>query len=162
MLAALLRFVPVSDEAEGVEVLWEKGDVTLIQVDHASITPEHSHMEVMSLYRFLVLLERVKRISAYKLTYTDCKRKDSGGSDGFQVTIAEPHKYKTMAAGEGRAVTCKNFFATHLQGLKSNSVLLTLFRWRFERVHACCKIQKPYVVLSRAIEVKAGKPVECA
>lgn len=111
----------------------------------------------------LVLLEKIKKVSDHKVSYTQVKRAElgAGQSDSFQVTITERQMFKCMTE-EGKANTCKSFFSGSINALKSSPHLLTTFRWRFERVHACLKVQKPYVILSAALECKAGQPVHVA
>ena len=156
------RFVPVAESEDGVEVLWPDGDKTLIQCDHASVSPDSTQLEIMSLYRFLVLLERVKRITSYKLSYSECTREEGQGSqDKFKITVKDAHKFKVVSSGSDR-VSCKSFFGASMAAVAASNLLKSLFRWRFERVHACCKIQKPYVITSKVIELAAGKPAQCA
>ena len=146
-----------------MELTWPQGDRTLVQLDHSSISPESSQVEVMTLYRMLVLLEKIKKVSDHKLSYTQVKRGDlgAGQTDSFNVTITERQVFKCLTE-EGKANTCKSFFSASINALKSSPCLLTTFRWRFERVHGCLKVQKPYVILSSALECKAGQPVHVA
>ena len=156
------RFVPVAESEEGVEFSWPEGDKTLIQCDHASVSQDSTQLEIMSLYRFLVLLERVKRITSYKLSYSECTREEGQGSqDKFKVTVKDAHKFKVVSSGAEK-VSCKSFFGASMAAVAASNLVKTLFRWRFERVHACCKIQKPYVITSKVIELAAGKPAQCA
>lgn len=138
---------------------WAERDKTLIQVDMSSVTPDTAQIQVMSLYRFLVLLERSKKLSQYKLSYTECVRKSgsSGGSDGFEVSLKDPHKYKSLASAE-KAATAKSFFGANMAEVEKSTFLAKIFRWRFERVHAVCKVQKPYVILKSALQLRAGQP----
>ena len=46
---------------EGLPLTWERGDKSLVQIDHSSINPENTNFEVMSLYRLLVLLEKKRK-----------------------------------------------------------------------------------------------------
>lgn len=142
---------------------WDYGDRTLIQVDHSSITPDNTNVEVMTCYRFLTHLERVKRITAYKLSYSDCERKPSGaeGGDGFTLKVKDPHKYRLMSESSSSSSTCKSFFATcSLEELKKSEMIQKVFRWRFERTWQCCKVAKPYVISSKAIQLKAKEPTQ--
>ena len=61
------RYIPVSYAEEGLPVEWEKGDKTLIQVDYSSISPENGNTKVMTIYRYLVLLEPEKDHPIYHL-----------------------------------------------------------------------------------------------
>ena len=97
------RFIPGASNEEGVEFAWPQGDQTIIQVDHSSISPDSTHVEAMNLYRYLVLLEKVKKITEYKLSYTDCVRviRETPGTagDSFKVTLTEEQKYKCLKDG---------------------------------------------------------------
>ncbi len=162
-LRACCRYVPVGENCVGVELTWEKGDKTLIQVDHSSITPENGNCEVMTVYRFLTHLERVKKITEYKLSYTECERKpaSSDGTDSFTVNIKDAHKYRVLADSSGSSgTTCKSFFAASVDALNGSDKVTKVFRWRFERTWACCKVQKPYVMTTRALQLKANAPAQ--
>ncbi len=161
-----LRYIGASEQGPGLIFDWPAGDRTLIQVDHSSISPESTNLEVMSLYRFLVHLERVKRLSDYKISYSDCSRKAPSttgvnAGDGFNVCIKEAQKYKMLASNAPEArVTAKSFFGTLMDAVEASVILTKVFRFRFERVHAAIKIQKPYCMLTKAITVKANQPTQ--
>ena len=138
------------------------GRKTLVQVDHSSVTPENTNIEVMSVYRLLTHLERVKKITEYKLSYSVVERKppSSEGGDGFSIKIKDPHKYRLMTEGAS-APTCKSFFAhCSLEQLGTSKIIQKIFRWRFERTWQCCKVQKPYVITVKPVNLKAGAPVQ--
>ena len=158
------RYVAASEQSDGLAFDWPSGDRTLVQVDHSSVSPDSTNLEVMSLYRFLVHLERVKRLSEYKISYSDCSRKvpTTAGvnvGDGFNVCIKESRKYKTLPSPNGKA-SAKAFFAPLMQAVESSEIVSKVFRFRFERVHASIKIQKPYCMLTKAISVKANQPTQ--
>ena len=128
-----------------------------MQFDHSSLTPESSRVEVLSMYRLLILLEKSTKLTEHKVSYTDCKRlKPSAGStpDGFELTINAAHKYTSLTDLEKKP-NAKNMFAQTVETLSSSTYLRTCFRFRYERVHGALKVQKPYVVTSRPIELKA-------
>ena len=131
-------------------------------MDHSSITPENGNCEVMTVYRFLTHLERVKKITEYKLSYTECERKpaSSDGTDSFTVNIKDAHKYRVVADGSGSSGTCKSFFAAFVDALNGSDKVTKVFRRRFERTWACCKVQKPYVMTTRALQLKANAPAQ--
>ena len=159
------RYVPTSEAGDGVALEWPEKDKTLVQVDQSSVTPESNQIQVMSLYRFLVQLERTKKLSVYQLSYSECTRKPtntaSGNSDGFEITLKDAQKYKSLA-GADRTVTAKSFFAAIMAKVDQSAFIGKIFRWRFERVHAVCKVQKPYVILRSALQLKAGRPFQIA
>eukprot|EP00435_Cladocopium_sp_Y103_P016726 s2323_g4.t1 len=161
----LLKFIPAASNEEGVEFAWPQGDQTIVQVDHSSIAPDNTHVEAMNLYRYLIMLEKVKKITEYKLSYTDCVRanRDSAagaGGDSFKVTINDEQKYKrlTKDAATAKSLTCKSFFSTSLPEVKQSKSVFNVFRWRFERAHGVSKIQKPYVLTCAALNLEAKKP----
>ncbi|CAK9052607.1 unnamed protein product [Durusdinium trenchii] len=159
------KYVPTSEAGDGVALEWPEKDKTLVQVDQSSVTPESNQIQVMSLYRFLVQLERTKKLSVYQLSYSECTRKPtntaSGNSDGFEITLKDAQKYKSLA-GADRTVTAKSFFAAIMAKVDQSAFIGKIFRWRFERVHAVCKVQKPYVILRSALQLKAGRPFQIA
>ena len=96
---------------------WKLGDKTLVQVDHSSITPESTNLGVMTMYRFLTYLERVKRIVEYKVSYTDCARDSSNSGDGFSICIKTPHKYKILP-GASEKTSSKSFLESPWMNLR--------------------------------------------
>lgn len=132
----------------------------MIQVDHSSIDPTSTQLEICSLYKFLTHLERVKKLTQYKLSYTDCSRATSGPAENFTVTIDQESKYKCL--GAEKAVSNKSFFSSCIEAVRSSEVLNAVFRWRYERVHSVCKIQKPYVMTVKPVQLKPNQPTQVA
>ncbi|CAK9079619.1 unnamed protein product, partial [Durusdinium trenchii] len=127
------KYVAINESAgAGVPIEWPQGDRTLVQIDHSSISPEHSHVEVMSLYRLLTHLERTKKVSNHKVSYTEVKRVVDGGSagaaDAFTVKVSDPHQYHCLS-DVSRATTCKNCFAQTIGAIRSSTYLTPVFRW---------------------------------
>lgn len=58
---------------------------------------DNTNFEVMSLYRYLVHLEKAKKITKYELSYSSVERKPTSEEDGFTVKLATPHKFKVLA-----------------------------------------------------------------
>lgn len=152
---------PLTAESEGKNVPMEfpEGDRSLIQVDMSSLQPENTGCEVMSLYKYLVNLERSKRVTQYDVSYSEITRKQGPGQDGFEVSQKNGHMYKTMA-DLTKALTCKTFFHDSAKVIKDSLGLQAMFRFRFDRIHACSKVQKPYVFSAVAIQLSANKPVQ--
>jgi len=138
---------------------WDEGDKTIIQVDMSSLQPESTALESMTLYKYLLLLEKHKRVTSYEISYSTCKRKDSTGGDGFEITPKELQVYKTIP-DLTKQLTCKSVFWNCFSKVKSSTGLMTVFRFRFDRVHAVTKVQKPYVFSKVALSLEAGKPME--
>ncbi|CAE7836491.1 unnamed protein product [Symbiodinium sp. CCMP2592] len=154
------RYVPEDAPDHGVPVLWPQGDETPVQIDMSSVDPNAAStcVETMTLYKYLVLLERQKRVSTYTLSYSAVERITADNSDTFKIEPKDLHKYKPVP-DPAKAVTCKGFFGDCEQTVADSSIVRTVFRFRFERVHGCSKVQKPYVVTTRAISLRKGCPL---
>lgn len=144
---------------EGLLFEWPQGDKTLISVDHSAINPESTSTEVMTLYRYLVLLERQKRVVKYDFSYSEVSRLSGGDTDGFSVKISQGHKFKVMNDA-AKAATCKTWFGDSISKIEASSAVQKVFRVRFDRVNACSKLQKPYVMLKHALSLQLGRPVK--
>lgn len=161
----MLRYVPCSDPVEAGQegrhftFEWPKGDKTVISVDLASLNPESTGCECMTLYKYLLLLEKQKRVTTYEISYTSCKRSSTGGSDAFEVEVKNGHHFKTLA-DTSKAMTCKSFFHDTFKAVKDSQACQIVFRFRFDRVHACTKVQRPYIFTSVAVELEANKPLQ--
>ena len=157
----VLRYVACSDSSEaGVELKWDEGDKSMLQIDHSSIVPDQNHVECMSLYRLLVHLETTKKLATHKVSYTDVKRVTDHNStkpDSFEVTIKDRHQYQPLSEA-GKANTMNFFFSQSIAQVRDSKHLACIFRWRFERVHGCLKVQKPYVLNCVALDLKAKQP----
>lgn len=152
------RYVPQEEDGPGVSLAWTLGDKTLVQVDRSSILPEQTHQEVMTLYKFLTLLERVKRITEYKISYSECARSGQGPADTFNICLKHPHKYKLLNTSERSS--SKSFFAKSIDEIERSSVAAKVFRFRFERVTGCVKIQKPYVMVVKGMTLQPNVPIQ--
>ena len=140
---------------------WKKGDKTLVSIDMSSLNPETVGFETMSIYKYLVTIEKQKRVTKYDISYSECKRAGNGGGDSFDISVKNGHSFKTLA-DTSKALTCKSFFHESFTRVEASSVIETIFRFRFDRVHACTKVQRPYVFSTCPIELEAEKPLELA
>ena len=113
----------------------------------------------MTLYRYLVKLEREKRITTYQVSYSEISRSNSDGNDEFQVKVQNGHMYK-RTFHTSNAVNCKSFFRNSFKAVQSSHLVMTVFRFLFDRVHACSQVQKPHVLSKQALELQANKPLE--
>lgn len=131
VLSESTRYYPVAEVEETVAVplKWELGDKTLVQIDLSSLNPESGSLDVMTLYKYLVTLERVKRVTTYDLSYSECARKLQGAGDSFDVKPKNAHAYKCMP-DLTKAMTCKTVFFNSAQVIESGKGLLTVFRFR--------------------------------
>lgn len=146
------RYVAEDAPEKGVSVLWPQGDETPVQIDMASIDPNagSTSVEAMTLYKYLVLLERQKRVSTYNVSYATVERITADNSDTFKVEPKDLHKYKPLP-DPAKAITCKGFFGESEQSIQivaDSSIVRTVFRFRFERVHGC-SIRSKNLMLSR-------------
>eukprot|EP00435_Cladocopium_sp_Y103_P021182 s564_g5.t1 len=153
------KFIPVAAPEEGLLLEWPDSDKTMIQVDHGSINPESTNTEVMSIYRYMVLLERQKKITKYELSYSEVTRLSGGDTDGFSVKISQGHKFKTMN-DSSKAASCKTWFGDSISAVEASPTVSKVFRVRFDRVNQCSKLQKPYVMLKHALTLQLGRPVK--
>ena len=138
---------------------WPDSDKSLIQVDHGSINPESTNTEVMTIYRYMVLLERQKKITKYELSYSEVCRLSGGDTDGFSVKISQGQKFRTMN-DSSKAASCKTWFGDSISAVEASPTVSKVFRARFDRVNQCSKLQKPYVMLKHALSLQLGRPVK--
>ena len=160
----LLRYQPfdaaaTDDEAKSVKLSWSEGDKTTVQIDMSTLQPDSTTFDTMSIYKYLLLLEKHKKVTAYDLSYTQCSR--VSGSEGFNIAPKDLHVYKTMP-DLTKALTCKSVFWDCALSVKKSHGLLDVFRYRFDRVNAVTKVQKPYVFSKVALSLEAGQPMEVA
>ena len=71
----LLRYQPfdaaaTDDEAKSVKLSWSEGDKTIVQIDMSTLQPDSTTFDTMSIYKYLLLLEKHKKVTAYDLSYT--------------------------------------------------------------------------------------------
>ena len=94
----------------------------------------------------------------------DVKRKEESEEelDGFEVTVRSPQIFKPMKnpSGKEEKASGKNVFSRCMDSLESSPALVVCFRFRFEKIGGTLKVQKPYVVLSRAIQLTKDKPLQ--
>ena len=96
-----LRYVPAStqgvEECRKVVMAWPLGDKTMVQIDQQSVNVDQNSFDVMTLYKYLTTIERIKRVTSHSVSYTDITRQtDSAGQDSFKVEVKTPHIYQTM------------------------------------------------------------------
>ena len=159
------RYVPwdpnMDDAEKGkhVNLHWDQGDRTIMQVDMSSLQPESTAYETMTAYKYFLLLEKHKRVTTYDVSYSTCVRKPGGsGPDGFELGPKDPHCYKTQV-DLTKTLTCKTIFWDSAFKIEQSKGLISVFRFRFDRVHAVTKVQKPYVFTAVALQLEAGQPI---
>ena len=83
------RYVPQDSTEVGLNFDIEN-DKTIIQCDMSGIDPNNTAIDTLSFYRYLLLLERTKKVTKYQFTYMEVARKsgDDAG-DGFSVAVID-------------------------------------------------------------------------
>lgn len=153
--------VPEAEQGKYVKLSWDDGDKTVVQIDMSSVNHESTVAELMTCYRYLLMIEKTKRVTSYDISYTTCSRKVGQGGDGFDIKPQNLHCYQT-SPDLSKPLTCKSIFWDSAVKVKESKALMTCFRFRFDRVHAVTKVQKPYVFTKLALTLEAGKPVQVA
>ncbi|CAK9008227.1 unnamed protein product [Durusdinium trenchii] len=143
------------DAKQNVMFDWSQGDRTAIQVDMSSLNPESSAFEVMSLYKYLITLEKSKKVTQYELSYCEIQRQVDASGDTFKVQPKNMHSYRTMP-DTSKPLTCKSAFYDSATRIADSKALLCIFRYRYDRVHAVTKCQKPYVMTQVACTFEPG------
>lgn len=156
-------YVSTTDPAPGVK--WNvDSDRSLVQIDDSTIRQDASSISTMSLYKLLITLEKTKRITEHRLSYIEAKRKEETEEDldGFNVVARSQQKFKMLRNPSGREEkpSGKNIFGRCVEAVEASPFLLVVFRWRFEKVGANLKVQKPYVVTKTALQLTKDKPLE--
>lgn len=54
----------------------------------------------------------------------------------------------------------QEFFSKLIGTITKFDQILPVFRFRYERVGATLKLQKPHIIVKGAIQLKAGKPMK--
>lgn len=157
------QYAKVAESGEGVPFELPEGDRSQVQLDECSLrdnTPT-GQVATMTLYKLLVLLEREKAVTSHKMSYFKVCRKTEveAGSDAFNLEQTEQMTFKIIPEKEDAKVTCKTFFAKCVNQLQHSQHLRHIFRFRFEKVGLCLKLQKPYVVTASPISLQKLKPV---
>ena len=154
------QYVPAEGE-EGLEFKLPQGDKTLIQLDETSWKQDGSGTSVISLFKLLLMCENEKNITDHKISYLNVKRKDDAnlesGMDGFEVSYKNHMRFKCVTPDK---LSGKNFFCKVIGKASEFQQLIPVFRFRFERIGATLKLQKPHIVTKCSLQLKAGKPMK--
>lgn len=151
----------------GVAFTVGDGDKTVIQIDEASFGGEGAQgVSTLTIYKLLLRAETEKNIAEHRMSFVKASRKAAvaAGQDGFDIELKQSMVFKCCrdpragAAGEAEKITCKNFFSKFVNNLPSS--LQTVVRFRFERVGQNFKIQRPYVLLAKAVVLEKEKPLK--
>ena len=148
---------------EGVPFELPQGDKTQVQLDECSLrdnTPT-GQVATLSVYKLLVLLEREKAVTSHKMSYFKVARKTEveAGSDAFLLEQTEQVMFKIIQQKDEAKVSCKTFFAKFVNQIQQGQHLRAIFRFRFEKVGLCLKLQKPYVATASPISLQKLKPL---
>ena len=148
-----------AEQGKRVNLHWDQGDLAIMQVDMSSLQPESTAYETMTAYKYFLLLEKRKRVTTYNVSYCTCVRKPGGsGPDGFELGPKDPHCYQTQV-DLTKTLTCKTILWDSAFKIEQSKGLISVFRFRFDRVHAVTKVQKPYVFTAVALQLEAGQPI---
>ena len=93
------------------------------------------------------------------MSYAEISRQASADTDGFSVKVNNGHKFKVLN-DSSKPATCKTWFGDCLKEVAASSTIQKVFRFRYDRVNACSKIQKPYCILKHPLSLKVGHPVK--
>lgn len=165
----------------GVHFAMPDGDQTLVEVDHASFADvlkgndgKVAGFSCSTLYQLLRKMER-NGVVQHKVAFCEVERVPDAGRDSFTIKVTKPMLYKfvgddTPAPAASakkkqrkkkepveKASTSKNVFRNIAKNMFDNK-LAVCFRFRFESVGKCMKVQKPYCVLKHAVDLSGGKP----
>lgn len=156
----------VSTGDAGPAVKWNvTSDTSLCQIDDSTVRQDATSVTTLSLYKLLVMLEKSKRITEHRLSYIEVKRKDQSEDtlDGFDVTVRNHQKIKMVKtpAGKEEKPSGKNVFGRCIES-EASAFLTVTYRWRFEKVGGNLKVQKPYVVCSKPLQLSKEKPLQAA
>ena len=152
------QHVPAEGE-EGIDFHLPEGDRSLVQLDEASFKADGSGVSVITFFKMLVLAEQQKHLTQHLVSYMNVTRKaDSSletGMDGFEITYKSKMRFKCLVQEK---VTCKNIFAKMVGKINEMGQLQSIFRFRYERIGASFKVQRPYVITKARISLKRGQP----
>ena len=130
----------------------------------SSVNPDAaSVVEFMTLYRYITMLEKKRKISKYSFSHTEIQRKQESEEDGFEVKLKDAVKFTCVSTDpKGRApkTTAKTFWFKRYDAVRKSASLSDVVRWKFERVQSISRIAKVYVVLSVPITLKPGRPLK--
>jgi hypothetical protein len=155
------KYVTVDNPEDGYHVsLTSDSDVILVEM--AGLNAADSTIQAMTIYKYIVLLERTKKISKYQFSFFTASREAKNNQDGFKITSTKDMKFITVALKDGsEKFNAKSFFKTtskYCESLKNSKFLATRFRYKFERVQGINKINKPVICSKVPIALQAGKP----
>ncbi|CAK9014735.1 Uncharacterized protein SCF082_LOCUS12453 [Durusdinium trenchii] len=140
------------------------GDKTPVQIDETTFGPEGAQgVSTLSIYKLLLRAETEKHVSQHRVSFLKVERKQAveAGEDGFEVSVSKPMVFKACKdPRDPDKVTCKNVFNKFINQLPD--ALVTVVRFRFERVGQNFKVQRPYVLTSRALSLEKEKPLKLA
>lgn len=154
------QWVQESDASPGLAMNIADGDKTIVQLDESTFNDQAQGVQTSSLFKLLLRAEQQKGVVEHKVSFLRVARKENleAGSDSFDVSIKTPMKFKTM--GNGDAVKCKNFFSKALTATEGTDKILQVFRYRWEKVGQSFKVQRPYVIMAKALTLSKDKPVK--
>ena len=89
------RYVPQDSPDPGLNFDVEN-DKSIVQCDMSGVDPNNSAIDTLGLYRYLLLLERMKKVTKYNFTYMEVARRSGDNAvDGFTVAVTKQMKYRS-------------------------------------------------------------------
>jgi hypothetical protein len=155
------KYVSVDTDEKGYQVnLSSDSDVILVEM--AGLNAADTTIQAMTIYKYIVLLERTKKISKYQFSFFTASREAKNNQDGFKIASSKDMKFVTIALKDApEKFNAKSFFKTtskYFESVQNSKFLATRFRYRFERVQSINKINKPVICSKVPIALQAGKP----
>eukprot|EP00438_Fugacium_kawagutii_P011181 Skav236378 [mRNA] locus=scaffold2027:89794:98542:- [translate_table: standard] len=162
------QWVPEAECAEPGVPFKLDNDRSVVQLDEGSFSAEAQGCQTLTVYKLLLRAETEKHVSDHRMSFLQITRKPSvqAGEDGFDIQIKNPMTFRclrdprTLGAGAEERVTSKNFFSKCLGTSLAHETCQVVFRYRFERVGQSFKIQRPYVITSKALTLQKDKPLK--
>ena len=118
------RYVPQDSPDHGLRVDLEN-DKSILQCDMSGVDPNNSAIDTLSLYRYLLLLERMKKVTKYNFTYMEVARKSGDNAvDGFTVAVTKQMKYRSeLSEKKVPPMTGKNYFPNIWPCVRENAAI---------------------------------------
>lgn len=160
------QWVSQEDPEPGIDFVLD-GDHAIIQLDEPSFNPEGQGVATMTMFKLLLRAEKEKGLNDHRISFCAVHRKNAdaleAGTDGFEIKVKAAMKFKFLKdprAGQEDRVTSKNFFAKCVSSVTSSEHICKVFRFRFEKVGANFKVQRPYVLTTKALQLKKDIPMK--
>lgn len=160
------QWVPEADAPDtSVSFAMPLGDQSVVQLDEGSFSAQGQGVSSLTLYALLLRAEKEKGINEHKLSFLTVERKGDqsveAGNDAFDVKVKTAMSFKFVKdprPGQEDKVNQKNFFSKAAGCTRNSDLIAVVNRFRFERVGQSFKVQRPYCLVLKAIQLKKGQP----